>query len=315
LVVLTVVAGVIYFSTPDSTPTPKSASPTPAQQSTDAAGTPASPTRSTYSAGVQYGQNIESGAGTGYQFTACTKEGISCLGENAISDKTISIPLQKGTDWSRIAVLITFTEPGNMAQIVVSTTSDAVGLNYADHRDGMFHKQVEFQSEYPEAISKTERPLWYPVDILFRNPVEKFPLTITVKEDDQPAHSVTTYLKVLGLSAPSAQKANPNPTTQRATPTATTAPESSSELVAKPTERKITIADRVTVIIAHQLSLSAGKLKPEDDFEMDLGASPTEVTLIMYDLQTEYEILIPKSDAMKIKTVGEAIEYIEQREK
>jgi acyl carrier protein len=72
----------------------------------------------------------------------------------------------------------------------------------------------------------------------------------------------------------------------------------------------------VKVIIAKQLYLPASKqLKPEDDFEMDLGASPIQVTLILDDLQEEYKIKIPDSAAKKIKTVGEAITYIENEEK
>jgi len=35
----------------------------------------------------------------------------------------------------------------------------------------------------------------------------------------------------------------------------------------------------------------------------------------VYDLQEEYKITIPASDAKKIKTVGEAISYIEKWEK
>ena len=80
--------------------------------------------------------------------------------------------------------------------------------------------------------------------------------------------------------------------------------------------RVITIADRVKVIIARRLYLPASrKLKPEDDLEMDLGATPTDVSLILYDLREEYKIKIPDSDAKKIKTVGEAIAYIEKEEK
>jgi acyl carrier protein len=104
-------------------------------------------------------------------------------------------------------------------------------------------------------------------------------------------------------------------TTQRTTNpfSQTTPPE---ERAAASPGRVITIADRVKVIIARQLNLPASThLKPEDDFEMDLGATPTLVRLIVYDLQEEYKITIPDSDAKKIKTVGEAISYIEKWEK
>jgi hypothetical protein len=109
----------------------------------------------------------------------------------------ISVPVQNGDDWLRIAVLISFTEGGNIAHVVVSTKSDSVGLNYVDNRDGVFHRQIEFWKQYPDSISESQRPLWYPVDITFRKPIDSFPITIAVTEDDQPVHSVTTYLRIV----------------------------------------------------------------------------------------------------------------------
>ena len=43
---------------------------------------------------------------------------------------------------------------------------------------------------------------------------------------------------------------------------------------------------------------------------MDLGATPTQVSLIVYDPAEEYKIKMSDSDAKKIKTAGEAIAYI-----
>jgi acyl carrier protein len=303
-VVLVIVAGAIYLSTRYSTPTPKPAVSALTQQTTPATGAPVSQAKSTYLIGIQYGRDISSISVDGDEYTTCTEEGITCLGEKAISGKTISIPLQNGSKWSRIAVLISSTEYVEFARIVVSTQSDVIGLNYVEHRDGMFHNQIEFSKQFVYPISESQKPLWYPIDITFRKPIEKFPLTITVSANDQPAHSVTTYLQVPLPSSPSAQKANPTLPLSGHSQTLTPAP-----------ERNITIADRVTVIIAHRLHLKAGGVKSEDDFEVDLGASPTDVKLIMYDLQDEYGISIPKSDALKIKTVGEAIKYVEQRDK
>lgn len=108
------------------------------------------------------------------------------------------------------------------------------------------------------------------------------------------------------------QKAAP---THRATnPSSKTAPP--ADAAADSAARVTTIADRIKVIIARRLYLPASRhIKPEDDFEMDLGASPTQVRLIVYDLEEEYRIKIPDSDAKKIKTVGEAIAYVEKVEK
>ena len=85
----------------------------------------------------------------------------------------------------------------------------------------------------------------------------------------------------------------------------------SSDGAATPAKRVVAIADRVKTIIARRLNLPASQqLKPEDDFEMDLGATPTQVSLIVYDPAEEYKIKMSDSDAKKIKTAGEAIAYI-----
>jgi acyl carrier protein len=121
------------------------------------------------------------------------------------------------------------------------------------------------------------------------------------------------------IASPSRKKppSKQNPaTTQQATNPSPEAAPPSPEGAATATGRVITIADRVKVIIARQLLLPASRqLKREDDFEMDLGATPTQVSLILYDLEEEYKVKIPDSDAKKIKTVGEAITYIEKEEK
>lgn len=249
-----------------------------------------------YGVVFQYGEGIASGAGTGYEYTDCTVGGITCLGETAITGKLISLPREGTANWSRIAVLVSFSEGGEMGRIVVSTTSDDVGLNYADHRDGTFHKQIDFQCEYPSAISEREKPYWYPVDIVYSEAGVNFPLTVTAAEDNHPAHSVTARFQIPALPSPAPKK-----------------PASTSEAVgSKP--MNITIAERVTAIVAGRLYISRDKVKPDEDFEIDLGASPTQVTLIIDDLEEEYGISIPKSDALKIRTADEAIEYIERTE-
>lgn len=78
--------------------------------------------------------------------------------------------------------------------------------------------------------------------------------------------------------------------------------------------QKISIAERVTVIIAHQLDIDPAKIKPSDDFEVDLGASPSNVYFIMQELEQQYDIKIPPADSKRLNTVGETIAYIENKE-
>jgi acyl carrier protein len=76
----------------------------------------------------------------------------------------------------------------------------------------------------------------------------------------------------------------------------------------------ISIAERLTTIIAHHLHVDPPKIKRSDDFEVDLRANPSDVYFLMRDLEQEYNIKIPAEDSKNLHTVGETIDYIQMRE-
>lgn len=250
--------------------------------------------------GFQYGSGISAGNGVlGDQATSCTADGTVCLGEDALSGKVISIPEGGGGNWSRIAVFVNYSEGGDASKVLVSTSSNDIGLNYADHRDGNFNKQVEFRIDEPKAISETQKSYWFPVDIVYRETGIRFAITVTVEEDHRHPHAATATFEI-----PRKQALPEGAPKFHASGKTNSVPHGS---------QRIAIADRVTAIIAGLRNVSIEKVKPEDDFEIDLGASPSEVSLIIGELEEEYGISIPKADALKIRTVGEAIHYIEVR--
>jgi len=73
------------------------------------------------------------------------------------------------------------------------------------------------------------------------------------------------------------------------------------------------IEQRVKEIIADQLGESIENITPEKDFVQDLGADSLDVVELVMALEEEFGIEIPEEDAEKIKTVGDAIEYIKQK--
>ena len=73
------------------------------------------------------------------------------------------------------------------------------------------------------------------------------------------------------------------------------------------------IEQRVKGIIADQLGESIENITPEKDFVQDLGADSLDVVELVMALEEEFGIEIPEEDAEKIKTVGDAIEYIKQK--
>ena len=75
------------------------------------------------------------------------------------------------------------------------------------------------------------------------------------------------------------------------------------------------IQERVKNIIDEQLGVEADQVKPEAQFVNDLGADSLDTVELIMALEEEFDIEIPDEKAEKIKTVGEAIEYIEANAK
>jgi acyl carrier protein len=73
------------------------------------------------------------------------------------------------------------------------------------------------------------------------------------------------------------------------------------------------IAERVKRIIAEHLRLSAADLKSEDNFLNHLGADSLDLVEMVMEVESEFDIDIPDGEAEKIKTVRQAIAYVEQR--
>ena len=75
------------------------------------------------------------------------------------------------------------------------------------------------------------------------------------------------------------------------------------------------VQERVKNIIVEQLGVEADQVKPEAQFVNDLGADSLDTVELIMALEEEFDIDIPDEKAEKIKTVGEAIDYIEQNAK
>jgi acyl carrier protein len=70
--------------------------------------------------------------------------------------------------------------------------------------------------------------------------------------------------------------------------------------------------DRVKEIIAKELEVEAKQLTPEAKFIEDLGADSLDIVELVMALEEEFGIDIPDEDADKLKTVGDALNYLKQ---
>jgi acyl carrier protein len=75
------------------------------------------------------------------------------------------------------------------------------------------------------------------------------------------------------------------------------------------------IADRVKKIIIEQLEVAPDKVKPEASFSEDLKADSLAVVELVLALEEQFKLEIPDEDTEKIKTVGDAINYIKSHSK
>jgi len=68
--------------------------------------------------------------------------------------------------------------------------------------------------------------------------------------------------------------------------------------------------DRVKKIIVDQLGVDVSKITQESSFVDDLGADSLDIVELIMAFEEEFDIEIPDEDAEKIKTVGDAIKYL-----
>ena len=71
------------------------------------------------------------------------------------------------------------------------------------------------------------------------------------------------------------------------------------------------IFEKVRSIVVEQLSVDAGEVKPESNFQNDLGADSLDTVELVMDLEEEFNITIPEEDQEKLRTVQDAIDYLE----
>jgi len=75
------------------------------------------------------------------------------------------------------------------------------------------------------------------------------------------------------------------------------------------------IADKVKDIIAQQLDVDKNEIKETSAFIEDLGADSLAIVELVLAFEEQFEIDIPDEDTEKIRTVGDAVKYIEAHAK
>ncbi len=72
------------------------------------------------------------------------------------------------------------------------------------------------------------------------------------------------------------------------------------------------VEERVIEIVCENLGVNKEQVTRNTAFIEDVGADSLDIVELVMELEEEFEITIPDEQAEKIKTVGEAIDYIEK---
>lgn len=72
------------------------------------------------------------------------------------------------------------------------------------------------------------------------------------------------------------------------------------------------INSKVTQIVCEQLSVEESQVTPDASFQESLNADSLDIVELIMAFEEGFGIEIPDEDAEKIRTVGDAVGYIEE---
>ena len=75
----------------------------------------------------------------------------------------------------------------------------------------------------------------------------------------------------------------------------------------------MSIEEKVVGIVSEQFSVPKEEITPETSFIDDLKADSLDVVELVMEFEDEFSITIPDDDYDKIRTVGNAVSYIESQ--
>jgi acyl carrier protein len=73
------------------------------------------------------------------------------------------------------------------------------------------------------------------------------------------------------------------------------------------------MVEKVRDIIAEELGVEREKLTDEASFMEDLGADSLDTVELVMAFEKEFDIDIPDEEAEKLRTVGDALKYLEEK--
>ena len=73
------------------------------------------------------------------------------------------------------------------------------------------------------------------------------------------------------------------------------------------------VESKVKAIIVDKLGVDESEVKAEANFTNDLGADSLDTVELIMEFEKEFDISIPDEDAENIATVGNAVDYLNEK--
>jgi len=73
------------------------------------------------------------------------------------------------------------------------------------------------------------------------------------------------------------------------------------------------ILEKVIQIVSEQMGVDKAEITADTSFVDDLNADSLDTVELVMELEDEFDMSIPDEEAEKIKTVGDALEYVERQ--
>jgi len=73
------------------------------------------------------------------------------------------------------------------------------------------------------------------------------------------------------------------------------------------------VESRMTGLIVEQLGVSKEEVAPSASFFDDLGADSLDIVELVMAMEEEFDVEIPDEDVEKLRTIGDAIDYLKGR--
>jgi len=74
------------------------------------------------------------------------------------------------------------------------------------------------------------------------------------------------------------------------------------------------VLEKIKNIVAEQLDVAESEVVPEANFVDDLGADSLDLTELIMAMEDEFGLEIDDEEAQNLRTVNDAIKYIESRQ-